>query len=214
MELGEAEPLRLLDDHDGGVGHIDPDLHDRRRHQDPHLPGREVRHDGVLLRRRQLPVDKPDLAAQARLEVLGPLLCGLEVQELGLADQGTDPEGLGAAQDGRNKPVLHLRNPGHGGRAGCDRRPSRRLADDPADVQVAIGGQFESAGYGRGRHGEEVNGLSLVQQSLALPDAKAMLLINDRQGQVGEPHLVLEQGMGADRNRGRAVGKTPQLLPA
>ena len=33
MELGEAKTLGMLDEHDRGVGHVDADLDDGRRHQ-------------------------------------------------------------------------------------------------------------------------------------------------------------------------------------
>ncbi len=34
MELGETEALGMLDDHDGGLGHVDAHLDHRGRYQD------------------------------------------------------------------------------------------------------------------------------------------------------------------------------------
>ena len=42
MELGKPESFRALDQHDGGIGHIDTHLDHSRGHQDVQLARREV----------------------------------------------------------------------------------------------------------------------------------------------------------------------------
>ena len=49
VQLGQTEPLRVLDHHDGGVGHVDAHLDDRRGHQHLHLAVAEPPHDTVAL---------------------------------------------------------------------------------------------------------------------------------------------------------------------
>src|SRR5690606_41119822 len=60
MELREAESLRMLDEHDRGVGDVDPDLDHGRGHEDVQLARHERAHRGVLLLPRHLPVHEPD----------------------------------------------------------------------------------------------------------------------------------------------------------
>ena len=54
---------------------------------------------------------------------------------------------------------------------------------------------------------------SLVAQRQALMDAKAVLLVNDRQPEIREDHAFLHQGMGANDNFG-AVGNLGKCLAA
>jgi hypothetical protein len=60
VELRQAEPLRLFDDHDGGVGHVDADLDDRcgDQHREPAVG--EFGHHRVLGCRRHFAVHQPD----------------------------------------------------------------------------------------------------------------------------------------------------------
>ena len=44
VQLGDAEAVGVLDDHDGGLGHVDADLDDGRRHQHLELAGAEAVH--------------------------------------------------------------------------------------------------------------------------------------------------------------------------
>ncbi len=56
--------------------------------------------------------------------------------------------------------------------------------------------------------------LALGVQALALGHAEAVLLVDHRQGQVGEGHVVLEQGVGAHRHRRLARGQGGELVAA
>src|SRR5262249_15115364 len=44
MQLRESESLRMFDEHDGGIRHVDTHFDDRCRYEDVDLPGRESRH--------------------------------------------------------------------------------------------------------------------------------------------------------------------------
>ena len=63
MKLREAEAVRVLDQHDRGVGHVHTDLDHSRRHQHIDLTVAEGAHDAVLLGWAQLAVDQ----AQAQI---------------------------------------------------------------------------------------------------------------------------------------------------
>ena len=76
-------------------------------------------------------------------------------------------------------------------------------------VQIGIGAHGQGARNGRGGHDQLVRaqfpGHALLAQGQALLHAKTVLFIDDRQGQVLELHLFLEQRMGADHHW-RAIG--------
>ena len=77
MELGEAEALGVLDDHDAGIRHVDADLDDGRRDEQLDLVRIEVLHDALLLGRRELAVHEAardaaeDAVAQLVVDLLG-----------------------------------------------------------------------------------------------------------------------------------------------
>ena len=50
MELRQAEPLGVLDDHHGGIRHVDADFDDGRRHEKLDLARRERPHHAILAR--------------------------------------------------------------------------------------------------------------------------------------------------------------------
>ena len=66
MQLRDAEPIGLHDDHRGGVGNVDADLHHRGGHEHVDLPGREGLHDRVFLLPGHLAVQDLDPQAVER----------------------------------------------------------------------------------------------------------------------------------------------------
>ena len=140
-------------------------------------------------------------------------MCGRgigQVQRLTLFNQGADPVDLPPLCDLRANAgddfVLaavgnHL---GHNGRA-----PRWQLVDH-GDVQVRVIAHGQCAWNGRGTHHQHVRLQPLVGELLAqgqaLRHAKAVLLVNHRQGQVVELHLLLNHGMRADHQRSLATG--------
>ncbi len=78
VQLGEAEPVGLLDDHDRRVRDVDADLDHRRRHQDVELPGLEARHQIAAVGGLEPAVEQADAVALelALLQPLGLALCG------------------------------------------------------------------------------------------------------------------------------------------
>jgi len=96
--------------------------------------------------------------------------------------------------------------------AGGDRRAARRLLVDARDIEVAVHREFKGPRDGRGGHGQQVDGLTLGLQPLALADAEAMLFVDDGELQLVEGYVVLEEGVGADRHLGCAGRQRAQLL--
>ncbi len=66
MQLGKAEALGMLDDHDRCLRHIDADLDHGGRDQDRQRAGGESRHDAILVLGRKPAMDQPDGLAEAR----------------------------------------------------------------------------------------------------------------------------------------------------
>src|SRR5205085_5946797 len=77
VKLREPEALGALDDHQGRIGNVDPDLDHRRRNQHRELARRKARHHRILVRPLHAPVDQTDLVvAEALLEDAGALFSG------------------------------------------------------------------------------------------------------------------------------------------
>ncbi len=64
VKLRQAEQFGVLDDHDGGVRHVNADLDDGRGHQDRRFPRRKRRNGRILFRAGQAPMDEADALAE------------------------------------------------------------------------------------------------------------------------------------------------------
>ena len=100
-------------------------------------------------------------------------------------------------------------------------RPDGR-AGDRGHIEVAVHGQRQGARDRRGRHVEDVRGaaaaLGAPHEGVALLHAEAVLLVDDQQRQAGELDVLLQEGVRADHEAGRAAGdpleRGPPLLGA
>src|SRR5262249_41505089 len=84
-------------------------------------------------------------------------------------------------------------------------------------VEVAVDGQGERPRDGRGGHHEQVRPVALRAEDGALLDTEAVLLVDDRQPEVGELDALLDQGVRADQEvdlagRDRRRDLTPRRL--
>ena len=124
VELREAEAFGMLDDHDGGLGHIHADLDHGRRHQQTDASRREIG-ERRLAHRRLLPaVRQADRFAETLAQHGEALLGGGEIDHLAFGDQRADPVDLRAASSARAMASDHL---GHGRervQRGADRLPA------------------------------------------------------------------------------------------
>ena len=199
MELREAEPVGLLDDHDRRVGDVDPHLDHGRRHQHVELAARERSHGRSALRRLQPAVDAPDAipAELVRPEPLGLVLGRAGERRLRALDERADHVRLTAVVEVPAETVVRLaaallRHPGRD-----DRLPVRRRRGDLRDREVAVDGQRERPrDRGRG-HVEDVRAPPL-REGGALLDAEAMLLVDHGHREVGELDLALDERVRAD----------------
>ena len=102
VQRREAEPVRLLDDHDRRVRDVDADLDHRRRDEDVELARLELRHQLAALGRPQAAVQQADAVA-LQLAAPQPLrldLRGARDRRLRLLDQ--------RAHDVRLPPVVEV----------------------------------------------------------------------------------------------------------
>ena len=151
------------------------------------------------------------VAAQS-LELCGGGLCRAC---LGLFDQWIDdkrlaPVGDLLAHQGVSDFALGRRHDesSHGCSTG------RELVDH-RDRHLAIEREGERARDRRRGHGQEVRAApSLGPQQLSLARAEAMLLVDHRQAQLGELHVLLDQGMRTHDKGAMARGGSSSYAPA
>ena len=215
MELGEAEAFGALDHHDGGVGDVDANLDHRGGDEDAGFAGDESRHGGVLVGRRHLAVDKTHLAVAKRgAEALEAFFGCRHVDRFAFLDQRADPVGLAAFQDRLAQVVDHLVDPARGDQRGLDGFPAGRFFVEDRDVHMAVLGEAEGAGDGRGRHHEDV-GLGAFRAELhPLRHAEAVLFVDDGEAEIVELHPLLEDGVGADQDLDIAPGQRREFRVA
>jgi len=96
MQLGQTESLGILDEHDGGVGHVDADFDDGGSNQDVEVPVQEGLHRVLLLVPEHLSMKKADLEIGKHfvLEHLMMFDCGLQFELLAFLDERIDDVGL------------------------------------------------------------------------------------------------------------------------
>ena len=155
----------------------------------------------------------PNRCLQA-LEALGGVGEVVGALGLGFLDQRADPvdelAGGQRAADGFH----HLVETAHRHRAGVDRLPSGRLFAQFGNVHVAEIGQHQRARDRRRAQHQHVDGLALGGQRQAFAHAEAMLLVDHRERERLEDHVVLDQRMGADQKIDLAGRKPRQDIAA
>ena len=127
------------------------------------------------------------------------LLGGGEIAGFGFLDQRADPIDAAALVDRAADRIDHLVEAIERNRAGVDRLAARGLLAQLRDVHVAEIGEHQRARDRRRGHHENVDGLALARERQALMHAEAMLLVDDREREVAEFNLLLEQRVGADQ---------------
>ena len=113
VQLGEAEAVGFLDDHDRRVRHVDADLDHRRRDEHVQVAGLEARHQLAALGRTQTPVQQAD-AVTAQLGLLQALGLGFRrpgLRRLRLLDQRADDVRLASRVEVFPQPRVRGRAP-------------------------------------------------------------------------------------------------------
>ena len=163
MQLGQSEPVGILDQHDGGLGDIHADLDHGGRHQQIDSAGLECRHQALLVGCLQTSVHQADAhVGQARGEEFRRLLGRLALRRLGFLDQGTDPVGLLPGAAGVAHPLHHLLAPLLADHHGLHRQAARWQFVDNGGVEIGIHRHGERTRDGRCRHHQ------LVRSQLAV----------------------------------------------
>lgn len=90
VELAKAEPVRVLHNHQAGVGHVHPHLNDRGGYQDIHFPRGKGRHDPLLVPCLLLSVDNshPQIGKDLFLKLAAILLRRLQALRVLLSTAG------------------------------------------------------------------------------------------------------------------------------
>ena len=167
----------------------------------------------AFFNQRAHPVDLAPLA-QLRANALNHLVAPGVVDHLG-DDGGAPGRQLVNGGDIQVRVVAHGQGTGNGG--GRHHQQMRLQRDrwlavnrqPTAHIQVPICLVWPGLNV-RGRMVQ----MELAAQGQALGDAKAVLLINDRQCQFVKRHLVLNEGVGAHHQPGLATGNQRQHLAA
>ena len=92
--------------------------------------------------------------------------------------------------------------------------PAGRHFPHDGHVEIAVGRQRQRAGDRRRGHDEHVGVKALRSQRRALEHTEAMLLVDDRESQLAECHLLLHERMCADHHLNRSAGELRQDLAA
>ena len=222
VQGGQAEVVGVEDRHDRRVGHVHAHLHDGGRHEHVRLPAREGLHRRVLLGLVHAPVHGVDPQPRQRRETPQPgcHLLHVGVTRVGVVgvDARAHHERLVAGRHvlGDQLPHApdHARAVGHPRHVRGDRLSPRGQPLEHRQVQVAEHRHRHGARDGRGGHDEQVRAGVGPPQGLALVHAEAVLLVDDGQGQLGEAHLLGEQGVRPHGDPGLAGGQGQQGLAA
>jgi len=199
MELGEAERLGVLDDHERRLRDVDADFHHRRRHEDRHASRGEVREDGLALGRRHAPVEDADAnRGEDGGNAIGRLARRGDRAWPFLDRRHDDVDALVRGRALPRECVdpvagLLLANPGR------DLGPSRRLLVEDRYVQLAVHGPGQRARDGRGGHDEDVGrGAALAEEPSPVRHAEAVLLVDDDETEAAETHRGLDESVRSD----------------
>src|SRR6266852_1499716 len=209
MELGEAEALGVLDDHDGGVGDIDADFDDGGGDEDLRFVFAEALHDFFFFVAGEAAVQEAELELGKNFarEALVFFHGGFQL-ELRFLDDGIDDVALVAGGDFAAEEFPDAGEMRLAGRARDDGRAAGGKLIEDGNVEVAIESERKRARDGRGGEDEDVRGVAagggFVHEALALEDAEAVLLVNGDEAEAGEFDVVLDEGVGADDELGFA----------
>jgi hypothetical protein len=210
VQLRDAEAIRLLDDHDGRVRHVDAQLDDGGRHQHVQARRRE-RAQRLLLRVggqravQQADARGAELAQQARVLRDGGDRVIARGRLAHRADDERLPPSAIASRSGRRRRAVRRRPThtpprrraarGRSVRNDASRSPcsaSARLRGiGVADIDSRCGTPRAAPARERGAHG----------------DAEAVLLVDDRQPEARQPRRRVQQRLRPDQQRDAPGGR-------
>ena len=194
MQLGQAEPVGIVDDDRIGIGNIDAGFDNRRAEQNVRIAGDEANHrvfEFVLGHLAVSDVDFDGCIVEYLPQFVGKMLDGLDavvqVKDLAVA-AGLQQNRLANRFIPEAADFCHNRTAVH-------RRRGQR-----ADIPQADQRHVQRARDGRGGHRQNIDIDTKPFEAFLVLDAKPLLLVDNHQAQILKPHIVTEQPMRADEN--------------
>ena len=131
-------------------------------------------------------MDEVDGVAEALLQSRVAFLGGGEIDAFGFFDQRAYPIDAAAGIERARHRLDHFAKTIQRHRAGIDLLPAGGLFAQFRNVHVAEISQHQRARDRRRREHQKIDRLALARQREPLMHAEAMLLVDDRQSQIGE----------------------------
>ena len=204
VQVGQPVGVRVVDEDGVRVRDVQPALDDRRRHQHVRLAVEEPDHRPLQLVAVHLPVADHEL----RVRDDPPHLVGDLVD---VVDPVVDEVHLPAAA---HLPVDRVADelvvPPDDPR--LDRLPLRRRRLQVANLPDAQQRRVERPRDRRGGHRQHVHRRPQPLEPLLVLDPEPLLLVDDRQPEVLEPHVLRQQPVRADDHVDLARGHPPERL--
>ena len=200
----------MFDQHDGGIGHIDPHFDHRCRHQHVDLALAEGTHGAVPLIGLEPAVHQPYREPGPALsQLVGHRRRSPQVRPLRLFDHRQHhiclPPRLALLPHEVDHPLTLRRRP----ESGANATPSGGPLPKHRYIEVAVAGQRKRPRDGRGAEQQHVGRGALSYQRRALLDTEAVLFVDYHQPQPPELHTLLHQRMGTYHNaRGSVANPT------
>ncbi|OQA18176.1 MAG: hypothetical protein BWY63_02140 [Chloroflexi bacterium ADurb.Bin360] len=200
VQLRQAKTLSAINQHDRGIGNINSDLYHRSRDENVQLTPHKARHHGILIIRFHTPVQqsKTQNGENFFLQALDLYNGSARLYFVRFLDQRIDDESLSSLRDLiADEPISRFTLSG-GKHTSFDGLPSRWHFIQHRDIQVPPQCQFQRARDWRRRHHEQMRVVSFLPQGAALLDTETVLLVNNRESQIFEIHLLLNERMRSD----------------
>ena len=198
VEVGEAEVVGGIDDDGVGIGDVNAVFHDGGGDENVVVVVDEAEDDALQFGGRHLAVARHDTG-------IGHVFVNQLLEAIDRGDAVGDDIHLAVA--------AHLEVDGVGNDLVAKRMylrldgaaVGRRCLDD-GEIAGTHQRKLESAGNGRGRHGERIDVDLHLTQSLFDRHAELLLLVNDEQAQVFELHALADEFVRANDDVDGAVG--------
>ena len=215
----------MFNHHQGSIRYVNTDFNDRGSHQQLDFIGDKFRHHRVFFCGFHASVHQAHTQiGEGGLHQFEGIHRGLQLQGFGFFNQRAHPVGLCASLAGQANAFENFLAATVRNQARLDRCAAWRQLVNYRDIEVGEITHRQGARNRRGTHHQLVRflfapagrlalaGICLLAQGQALTDTEAMLLIDDRQPQLGETYSLLKQRMGADGQLRTAGGNRSDRL--
>ena len=204
MQLRQPEALRVFNQHDGGVWHIDAYFNDSSTDEYARQAATKTFHNPLLFRRGNASMEQ---FAGEWQQTLAPFLklsgSRFRLKFFALVNQRINDISLPARFQFAAQKCEHVRQ--FFLVACCRRDPSavRRHLVDCRDIEIAVEAHGEGARNRRRGHHQHIRRRLARRQAAALRDAEFVLFIDHDQAWVFQSVRLVKQRMGADKDLAR-----------